>query len=394
LVGAIGESNGTPTLTRRGAYAATVLTLVLSAGLQLAIYRHGGHTSLGDIPGRFFAWRLKPDALPYVDRRVEYPVVIGYLAYVTALVGRTATSFLALTALVNAAATLLITRLLYVRAGSRITRWALGLPVLLYAFHNWDVVALVPAVLGILAYEAGADTHAGAWLGLGFATKIFPGLLIPPLVVQRWWAGDRKAAIRLALSAGVVVLALNLPVMIASPDGWSYAARFQGARHATWGSLVSWVTSPPWGGTPFTDPASVANVIAAVGLALGLTLVTVLAVRRRLSAPAVGAAVVAIFMLTNKVYSPNYDLWLVPFFVLLPVRRWLWVAFCVADFAMFLVVFGRLHGLFSRAFTGSMVPYVVAGRACVLIALIAFSLRRPSTARAIVADAPVSAPHG
>ena len=59
------------------------------------------------------------------------------------------------------------------------------------------------------------------------------------------------------LSAGVVVLALNLPAMIASPDGWSYAARFQGARRATWGSLVSWVTAPPWGGTPFTDPVSV-----------------------------------------------------------------------------------------------------------------------------------------
>ena len=368
-------------LSRRGAYGATLLTLALSAGLQLAVYRHGGHTALGDVPGRFFAWRLGPSAFPYVDRQVEYPVAIGYLAYVTALVGRSASSFFALTGLVNGALVMLITRLLHRRAGARVVRWALGLPVVLYAFHNWDVVALAPMVLGILAYESRADGQAGAWLGLGFATKIFPGLLVPPFVVQRWCTGDRRGAIRLALGAGSVVLAVNLPVMIASPSGWSYAARFQGKRFATWGSLVSWITSPWWGRSPFADPPQAANLIAGTALVIGLVAVCVLAVRRDLGAPAIGAVAVGVFLLTNKVYSPNYDLWLVPFFVLLPVRRRLWLAFCAADLAVFVVVFGRIHGVFPRAFAADVVPYVVFVRALVVITFIGFAIGRNAARR-------------
>ena len=89
-------------MSRRAAYALTALTLVGSAALQLAVYRHGGHTALGDIPGRYFAWHLSPSALPYVDRPVEYPVAIGAVAYLTALVGRSASVFFALTALMSA----------------------------------------------------------------------------------------------------------------------------------------------------------------------------------------------------------------------------------------------------------------------------------------------------
>ena len=72
-------------MSRGAAYGWTALTLVVAALLQLAVYRHGGHTALGDIPGRYFAWRLGPNTFPYLDRRVEYPVVIGYAAYVVAL---------------------------------------------------------------------------------------------------------------------------------------------------------------------------------------------------------------------------------------------------------------------------------------------------------------------
>ena len=370
------DSSGAPPppMSRRAAYGWTAVTLVAAAALQLAVYRHGGHTALGDIPGRFFAWRLRPNAFPYIDRRVEYPVVIGYVGYATALVGRTASSFFALTALLSAALLLLMTRLLYDRGGARVWRWALGVPVVLYAFHNWDIFAMVPVVLGIYAYERGADASAGAWLGLGLSTKLFPGLLVPPFAVQRWCAGDRRGAVRLVVSAVAVTAVVNAPVALMSPKGWSYPARFQGARHATWGSLISWITSPPWGYPWLAHPVSVANAAAAVLLAFGLGLVCVLGVRRNLSAAAIGAAAVAIFMLTNKVYSPNYDLWLVPFFVLLPVARRTWVAFCLADLAVFIVVFGRFHGIVDGDLAGHLVPYAIFGRAVVIVGLIVCAL--------------------
>ena len=364
-------------ISRRTAFQLTALTLMASAALQLAVYRHGGHTALGDIPGRYFAWHLGPNALPYLDRRVEYPVVIGVVGYLTALIGRTATSFFALTAAMSAGLAFLMTRLLFAHSPTRVIRWVIGLPVLLYAFHNWDLFAMVPAVLGILAYERGQDVNAGAWLGLGLSTKIFPGLILAPLVVRRWFDGDRRGAIRMAASGVAVTVVLNAPVALAAWKGWSYPAKFQGARHATWGSLVSWVTSPPWGVTrvvEFSDPAKVANTIAFGLLAVGLIAISVIAVRRRLDAAAIGAAVVAVFMLSNKVYSPNYDVWLVPFFVLVPFSRRQWVTFCTADLAMYVVVFGRFHGLVESSVTGNLVPVIVVVRAVVIGSMIVTAL--------------------
>ncbi len=363
-------------MSPRAAYTCTVATLCVAGLLQLAIYRHGGHTALGDIPGRFFAWRLGPHSLPYIDRPVEYPPVIGLLAYLVALFGRTAGWFFLLTALFSAALALVMTGLLGRYDTPRLTRWVVGLPVALYAFHNWDLVAMVPLVLGITAFESGSDGAAGAWLALGMSAKVFPGLLIPPLAAKRWFDGDRRGAIRLVVGAVVVTLAINVPIAVASWDGWSYPARFQGARHATWGSLLSWVTSPPWGGRwTVGDPAQVANVAAAGLLAAGLVTISYLGVRRRLGAAAIGMATVGVFMLTNKVYSPNYDLWLVPFFVLLPIGRRYWIAFCAADLAVFVVVFGRFHGLLTRHLGAELVPYVIFARAVVVVALIAIALR-------------------
>ena len=77
--------------------------------------------------------------------------------------------------------------------------------------------------------------------------------------------------------------------------------------------------------------AHLANLVSVGALAVGMLTLVVLTVRRRLDPIAAAGAAVAILLLTNKVYSPTYDLWLVPFFVLLPIARfpgliWLIVA--------------------------------------------------------------------
>ena len=71
------------------------------------------------------------------------------------------------------------------------------------------------------------------------------------------------------------------------------------------------------------------------------------------------AAAVTIFILCNKVYSPTYDVWLVVFFVLLPVSRRLWVTFCAVDLAVCLTVYGYFHGVDSRAFVHAVLPWLV-----------------------------------
>jgi uncharacterized membrane protein len=269
-----------------------------------------------------------------------------------------------------------ITVVLERRYGSRAWRWALGVPILLYAFQNWDIFAIAALLVGLFAFERGDDRAAGAALGLGAAIKLFPGVVMPPLVAIRLTRGDR-GAVRLAASGAAVFAAINLPVLLANPSGWWWPFTFQGNRNATWGSAWFWLLRVA--GAPVHGPggARLANVVSIVAVVVALGWLTFVSARRPLPPVAAAAAAVAIFVLCNKVYSPTYDVWLVAFFVLLPIGRRLWVTFCAVDLAMYATVYGYFHGVTSGTFTRSALPYLVAVRTVVLVALVLAATRRP-----------------
>ncbi len=361
---------------RRRALFATAATLGVAAMLELVVYGHGGHDALGDIPGRFFAWHVHPSLLPYAHRPIEYPVVVGYLTWITSWFGHGAAGFFIANGLVAVLLALTMTLLLQSSGRHRIWRWAAGLPLALYAFHNWDLAVMVPAVAGLMAFEAGRDRASGALLAVGASAKVFPALFLPPLAVVRWHSGDRRGAARLGGAFLLTTLALNAPVALGSWSTWTFPATFQGARAATWGTLWFWLLRAPGLHLLVAGHLRVtADLLAIVTLVGALGAISLLATRRHLSAAAIGAAVVGVFLLSNKVYSPNYDLWIVPFFVLLPLPRRTWVAFCAADLGIFVLVYGHLHGNWSSHVVMLLLAPLVALRALTIVAVIACALR-------------------
>jgi hypothetical protein len=61
-----------------------------------------------------------------------------------------------------------------------------------------------------------------------------------------------------------------------------------------------------------------------------------------------GFPILVAFLLTNKVYSPQFSLWLLPWFALAFPKLWLFVAFEAADVAVFVTRFswfGRYSGI-------------------------------------------------
>jgi hypothetical protein len=315
------------------------VALSAAALLQYAFYSKGGHETLADVPGRFIFWRLGWHSFPYLDRGVEYPVVVGYLSWILAsLTGSTARFFLA-NGVIDVFLAVAMTCMLRERGGRRIWRWIAAPALVLFAFHNWDLLALVPTIIGLYAFARRDDRLAGASLAFGASTKVLPGACLVPLAVQRWCQGDRRGAMRmLAWAAGVLVV-LNGPMLVLDGHGWWYPARFQGDRSATWGTLWFWLFRLP---PHFVDVYAVgpANVLAALALLAAVVGISVLAVRRNLDPIAIGAATIGAFLLANKVYSPNYDIWLVPFFVLLPLTRRHWLAYCVGSTGVYLLVYG------------------------------------------------------
>ena len=86
----------------------------------------------------------------------------------------------------------------------------------------------------------------------------------------------------------------------------------------------------PW--LPTTQEARVATVVCTLTLAAALiVLVARTTARGRIDPIAACTLAATAFIVTNKIYSPQYDLWLVPFFVMLPVRTKLVVHFYVSS---------------------------------------------------------------
>jgi uncharacterized membrane protein len=369
--------------------AATGLLLAVGFGLQVLVYGHHGHESISDIPRLVLARDLTPGHWPYVDRVLEYPVLAGLLleAAVTLRPGPFG-AFTVLAVLASLTA-LGVTWLLARRFGARAWRWAIGTPVLLYAFQNWDVFAVAALLVGLLAFERRRDRAAGLAFGIGTATKLFPLVVVPPLAAVRWARGDRRGAGRLVgWSVGTFVV-VNAPFTFLHPRRWWWTYSFQSSRQATWGS--AWFYVLRMAGLPVhgASGAQVANVVSAVALVGGVGWLVVRTVRSDLEPFAAAGAAVAIALLANKVYSPAYDLWLVVFFVALPLGRRLWLGFCAVDLAVFAVVYGFFDGPLHLDVVRTVLPVLVVLRTAVLLTFVV----RTTEPRASVPE-PVAVPAG
>ena len=142
--------------------------------------------------------------------------------------------------------------------------------------------------------------------------------------------------------AFAVWLAVNLPVMLKAPDGWAYFYTFSRSRGESWGSL--WLALSDMGHhVPDADLNRVVS-IALLALFAGIAWIALRAPRRPRLAQ-LAFLTVAAFLLVNKVYSPQYVLWLV-FLFPLARPRWrdfvVWIAF---ETIYFIAIWWQLEGL-------------------------------------------------
>jgi len=272
---------------------------------------------------------------PFLDRDFEYPPLVGEVVYAaTVPFDHGFRGPFLLTALLLTGLAALTTWVLWLRYGSRAWRWALAPPLLVQGLTNWDLLAVAPATIGLLSWEAGNAMLAGALFGAGTAAKLFPALFVPILV-----AWQPRAAKRLVTGFVLGVAAFAIPVYALAPGALGYFLRFHSERTPSRGSVLFYVFRDalmhPW--LSHATEARAANVVALLTLVGVMIALVVLVARRRLAPiPACALATMA-FMLTNKIYSPQYDLWLLPFLVMIPVRRKLVIHFYISSMAVWIV---------------------------------------------------------
>ena len=307
-----------------------------------------------DIYPLYYNEGLAAGKVPYTGHHVEYPVLIGAAMQAVAWLARSVADpyargreFFDLTVIllvICAVAGVVATG--YAAGPAR--RWqallvALAPGLVLSAFVNWDLIAMALTAAGLAAWAARRGVLAGVLLGLAVATKFYPLVLFGPLLLLCLRAGRMRSFWVTSGSAAVAWLAVNLPVMIAAPAGWATFYQFSRDRPADWGSvwyLFEHEGVPVLGATSLNT----LNLLSAALLGVACVAIAVLALAapRRPRLPQLCFLALAAFLMTNKVWSPQYVIWLVPLAVLARPRLWPYLAWQLAEVGYFFGVWGYL----------------------------------------------------
>jgi uncharacterized membrane protein len=268
----------------------------------------------------------------------EYPVLTGLFVWASSLLADSRASFLVVSTVVLLPFALLTAGLLSHLVGRRALLWSASPALVLYALHNWDLLAVAAATGALWCWARGRSTSAAVLLGLGTCLKVYPGLFLLPLVVELLVHRDVAGAVRTAGAGVLTVVAVNLPFVLAGREGWQATFAFQSARAADSSSNSVWF----WVWSGFTTEQLnrlVPALVVAVTVAAAVH--GVVRARREGDYPLVQvcAAALLAFLLLNKVASPQYTLWLLPFFALLRLHWGWWAGFTVADALVYVGVF-------------------------------------------------------
>lgn len=287
-----------------------------------------------------------------VTRYMEYPVLTGLYQYFVALMGRGLFFIWEITPFPSTAPVvtywiahcffLSVAWLVTVVAMKRLLRnrvWDTVLLVtspllIVHAFTNWDILAIMACVLGLFFWSRGRSLSAGVALGLGVALKLWPLFALGALALLCLRARRMADLLRLVAAAVVAWSVVNLPIYLLSPRGWAefyHMSATRGFEGSTIYQVAANIAKLIWGhASPQhlwlyqPNHVSMVSFVLLLPLLAGLTwLVLLRCPTDRVRVGHVVFLAVAAFLLTSKVWSPQFSLWLLPLIVLAIPRWWL-----------------------------------------------------------------------
>lgn len=261
---------------------------------------------------------------PFADgAQFEYPVLMSVVASATAaLVPQgefdRALAFFDVNLLIVAALWMVVVIATARAAGRR--PWdaamvALAPGLILASTINWDMWAVAFLALAMLAWARQLTFLAGVLIGLGTAMKVFPLLFFGAVIVLAIRSGRYRPLWVSLAGAALSWVAVNAPMAVANFDAWKHFFTFTEDRGAGLSSFwhIYNVTAAEVPGMNTLD-AGVINVLA-MGLFVACCAGIAFLGLRAPVAPRLSQLVfliVASFIMFNKVYSPQFVVWLIP----------------------------------------------------------------------------------
>ncbi|MGO2807873.1 MAG: glycosyltransferase family 87 protein [Glutamicibacter arilaitensis] len=210
--------------------------------------------------------------------------------------------------------------------------------IILAGSINWDMWAVALLALGMLAFARKHTVLAGVLIGLGTAMKIYPFFILGAVLVLAIRTGKFKTFWVTAGTAAATWVLVNLPYALAFPTSFMHFFNFSSERGAGFSSF--WhafnVIADNREGIAQFEAEQISRYglilffLCCVGVAvLGLT------AKRTPRLASMAFLIIASFVMVNKVYSPQFIVWLIPLFAL-ALPRWrefvIWMLVEVAHF--------------------------------------------------------------
>ncbi len=354
------------------------------------------HMCYSDVVPLWSDERLDVGAVPYRDTAVEYPVLTGGLMWLTADLTRAVHAidsrwsdvviFGVLTALLLSACGLVAAAGTVQAAARRpydAAIFALSPLLVLHAFTNWDLLAMGLTSGALWAWARRKPVLAGALIGLGTAAKLYPIFIFLAIGILAVRTRRYAPAVWAAIAAVLVWVMVNVPVALAYYHGWSQFYRFslqRPAERSTVWAMLRTVTSGSVRAqdAPYWQPPSVAVALVLIAALVAVAWIGLRAPVKPRLAQLAFLAVLA-FLLTTKVWSPQYSLWLVPLVALARPRWRLTLIWQFTEIAVWILTLTLLLG-FSEGQQAHGIAYgwlmvVILVRDALLIAIASLIIR-------------------
>jgi glycosyl transferase family 87 len=327
----------------RGTWVAAAVAAVLLGISFYALVAWLGHGKLSDIAVYVdYSGSVRRGAVPYRDFPFEYPpaalpalllpayMTWSYATSFAVLMGACGGACIAAAALALRAVDASMERTWVVLLAIGVSPLVLGSLIVTH-FDLWPTLLAVGALAATVRERPIAS---GLLLGLGFAAKLWPAVLLPIAVVHLWRRRGRSAGLAVLASFVATAAACFVPFAVLAPDGMRAMFADQLSRPLQVESLGAAVlmAAQHLGMRPLeTITTHGAQALSGRGaglaadLSTALEVVAVLAVwilfatRRRSDGETVllaAAAAVCALVAFDKVLSPQYLVWLIAFALL------------------------------------------------------------------------------
>lgn len=246
---------------------------------------------------------------------VEYPVIIGLviwvLSYLTSSTGIPYINYFDIN--------VIFISLLFIASAFFVHRikpkyvllMVFAPAVIMSLFMNWDMWAVLPSLIAIYYFDIGKHVSSAIFLSVAISAKFYPIVMILPICILLIKSKKFIELREFLTVATATYLFINLPIMISNFSGWSYFYKGSFNRGVGYGSI--WEVFEILG-----LKLSNVNYFYFISTFVTFILISIFFWRSKNFSDLHEVVFLSVFAFTafNKVYSPQFVLWLTPLAVL------------------------------------------------------------------------------